>query len=181
MEIRLATNNQFKIDETIEILKGTKIKIVPLKMKIEELQTLDVNRLVRDKLLKAFSRIGRPLVVEHTGLYIEYMNGFPGGLTQIYWDSLEADKFTELIGNLKNSKAIAKTTIGFCDGKKIHFFEGEVKGEITKAPLGNRDFQWDCVFIPEGESETFAEMGNRKNQISMRKLAIEKFKAHINL
>jgi XTP/dITP diphosphohydrolase len=181
MEIRLATNNQFKIDETIEILKGTKISIVPLKMKIEELQTLDVTRLVKDKLLKAFSRIGRPLIVEHTGLYIEYMNGFPGGLTQIFWDSLEADKFTEIIGNLKNSKAIAKTTIGYCDGKKIHFFKGEVKGKITKAPLGKRDFQWDCVFIPEGESETFAEMGDRKNQISMRKLAIEKLKTYINL
>jgi XTP/dITP diphosphohydrolase len=27
----------------------------------------------------------------------------------------------------------------------------------------------DCIFIPDGESETFAEMGDRKNEISMRK------------
>jgi len=181
IEIRLVTNNQFKIEETIEILKETKIKIIPLRMKIEELQTKEVNRLVKDKLLKAFSKIGRPLIVEHTGLYINYMNGFPGGLTQIYWDSLEADKFTEIIGNLENPKAIAKTTIGYCDGKKIHLFDGEINGIIAKTPRGNKSFQWDCVFIPEGESETFAEMGDRKNDISMRKLALEKFKMHINI
>ncbi|HHF8283696.1 TPA: non-canonical purine NTP pyrophosphatase, partial [Klebsiella pneumoniae] len=41
------------------------------------------------------------------------------------------------------------------------------------------DFQWDCIFIPDGESETFAEMGDRKNEISMRKKAFDKFKEYL--
>lgn len=45
--------------------------------------------------------------------------------------------------------------------------------------LGPRDFQWDCIFIPDGESETFAEMGDRKNEISMRKKAFDKFKEYL--
>lgn len=126
MEIRFVSGNQFKIDETIEIMKGSNVDIIPFNIKIEELQTLDVKSLVKDKLMKAFSMIGRPLFVEHTGLYIKYLNNFPAGLTQIFWDSLEADKFAELIGKLPDSSVVAKTIIGYCDGKQIHYFEGEI-------------------------------------------------------
>ena len=58
----------------------------------------------------------------------------------------------------------------------MYFFEGEIKGSISSVPKGSRDFQWDCIFIPEGEIETFAEMGDKKNTISMRKIAFDKFK-----
>lgn len=179
MDIRLASGNRFKIDETKRILVGADINIIPFPINIEELQTLDVEKLVKDKLLKAFKKIGRPLMVEHTGLYIDQLNGFPGGLTQIFWDSLMADKFAEMIGHLRDSRVIAKTVIGYCDGRMIHFFYGEVKGNISKVPQGNRDFQWDCVFIPEGETETFSEMGDRKNTLSMRRKALEEFKRFI--
>lgn len=180
MEIRFVSGNQFKIDETIEIMKGSNISIVPFNIKIEELQTLDVKRLVKDKLMKAFSMIGRPLFVEHTGLYVKYLNDFPAGLTQIFWDSLEADKFAELIGKLPDSTVVAKTIIGYCDGKQIYYFEGEINGAIVDIPKGNRNFQWDCVFLPEGEKMTFAEMGSAKNNISMRKKALEQMKKFLS-
>ncbi len=181
MEIRFVSGNQFKIDETKEIMLGSGIDIIPFNKKIEELQTLDVRSLVKDKLMKAFGLIGRPLFVEHTGLYIKYLNEFPAGLTQIFWDSLEADKFAELMGKLPDTTVLAKTIIGYCDGMNIHYFEGEVDGNIVDIPRGNRDFQWDCIFLPKGESLTFAEMGSAKNNISMRKQALEKFKNYLTL
>lgn len=179
MEIRFVSGNEYKIKETQKILEQDGIKVIPFDFKIEELQTLDVKKLVKDKLLKAFRKIGKPLFVEHTGLYIEYLNDFPSGLTQIFWDKLQKEKFSEIIGNLSNSKTIAKTVIGYCDGKKIFFFEGEVEGEIVKTPKGDPRFQWDCVFKPNGERETFAEMEDRKNEISMRKKALIEFKNHL--
>jgi len=54
-------------------------------------------------------------------------------------------------------------------------FEGEVSGRIAEAPRGPRGFQWDCVFIPDGFSQTFAEMGEKKNDISMRRIAMDHF------
>lgn len=178
MKIRFVTNNMKKLEEVQTLLDN--IEVVPAKLKIEEIQTEDVDRLVKDKLLKAFERVGRPVFVEHTGLYIESLNGFPGGLTQVFWDKLEADRFSKLFGSLETTKAIAETTIGYCDGKNIYFFKGEISGSISSEPKGNRDFQWDCVFIPEGQTQTFSEMGNKKNEISMRKIAFEKFKAYLN-
>jgi XTP/dITP diphosphohydrolase len=36
------------------------------------------------------------------------------------------------------------------------------------------------VFIPEGSKKTFAEMGARKNEISMRKKALDQFAAFLS-
>lgn len=174
MKIRFVTNNDKKLEEVKYMLN--EVDVVAAKIKIEELQTEDVHKLVKDKLLKAFKMVGRPVFVEHTGLSIKSMNGFPSGLTQIFWDKLQADVFSKLLGNQENTRAIAKTIIGYCDAKSIYFFEGEIHGNISNEPKGDRTFQWDCVFIPDGYDKTFAELGEKKNEISMRKIAFDKFK-----
>lgn len=170
LQIRFVSRNIFKITESGEILGCFGIKVIPITREIEELQTKDTERLVKDKVLKAFDDVRRPLFVEHTGLYLESLNGFPGGLTQIFWDTLQADKFTELFGD---TPVVAKTVIGCTDGRTIQFFKGEISGTIAKFPRGNRDFQWDCVFVPTGYDKTFSELDNEKNNISMRRQALD--------
>jgi XTP/dITP diphosphohydrolase len=180
IEIRFVTSNAHKLAEAQEILGKHNVKVIESPLKIEELQTTNTKMLVHDKLLKAFKRVGRPLFVEHTGLYLDHLGGLPGGLTQIFWDTIQAERFAELYGKLApNRKAIARTAISFCDGRKIHDFQGEVAGQIVEAPRGPRDFQWDCVFQPNGEKMTFAEMGDRKNEISMRRAALDEFATHL--
>ncbi|MCE9940699.1 MULTISPECIES: non-canonical purine NTP pyrophosphatase [Serratia] len=179
MNIRFITKNKYKIKEITSLLENTGVSIIAAEYSIDEIQTENVEALIRDKLLKAFNLVGRPVFVEHTGLYIESLNGFPGGLTQIFWDKLQADNFSKLLGVGENTKLIAKTIIGYCDSMKIHIFEGEVYGKISPVPKGPRDFQWDCIFIPDGENKTFAEMGGMKNEISMRKKAFDKFKHYL--
>lgn len=179
-EVRFVSSNKYKISEAATILGSAGVAVTSSAIKIEELQTTETERLVKDKVLRAYERLGRPLFVEHTGLYLEHLNGFPGGLTQIFWDTLRADLFSELFGKLAPvRKAVARTMIGYCDGKKIHIFTGEIAGEIVPTPRGPRDFQWDCVFQPEKYSLTFAELGEKKNEISMRRKALDSFAAHL--
>lgn len=175
MDIRFVSSNKFKIREVEEILKPAGVHIVPASLKIEEIQTEDVQRLVRDKVLKAFANIGMPVFVEHTGLELPALNNLPGGLTQIFWDRLQADSFAALVKGLGNPLVKARTVIGYCDSQTIRFFEGEVTGTVPDAPAGPREFQWDCVFIPEGHTKTFAELGAQKNDISMRRKALDSF------
>jgi len=179
-ELRFVSGNVHKIQEIESILGKVGVKVISFPKKIRELQTADEKEMVRDKLLKAFKDIGRKLFVEHTGLYLEILNNLPGGLTQIFWDKLEAEKFSKIFGNLDNTRLVAKTVIGYCDGRNIHYFEGEVKGIVVPIPRGNKDFQWDCIFQPEGYDKTFAELGAKKNDISMRKLALDKFANFLN-
>lgn len=179
IKIRFLSGNQYKIREAQIILDGSGVEVIPVKFKLEELQTEDTLKLVKDKAIKAFQKIGRSLFVEHTGLYLNYMNGLPGGLTQIFWDNLQADKFSKLFGNSPDCSVLAKTIIGYVDGKQFYSFEGEIPGNISPEPRGNRDFQWDCVFIPNKYEQTFAEMGEKKNEISMRKIALDRFASFV--
>jgi XTP/dITP diphosphohydrolase len=175
------SGNEHKIAEVQRILAPVGVDVVPVSMRIEEIQTEDVERLVRDKLSKAFAAIGRPLFVEHTGLYLSGLNGLPAGLTQIFWDRLKADRFADLVAGLGDAKVIAKTILGYCDGRKIHLFEGAIEGTVPRTPVGPLDFQWDCVFIPDGSTQTFAEMGVAKDDISMRRKALDQFATHLKL
>lgn len=180
MRIRFISGNTHKINEVQRILAPVGVDVVPVSMKIEELQTENVESLIRDKLTKAFEAIGRPLFVEHTGLYLSGLNGLPAGLTQIFWDRLQADRFARLVEGLGDFKVTAKTILGYCDGRKIHLFEGVVDGTVPHTPRGPTDFQWDCVFVPNGCTQTFAQMGTRKDDISMRRKALDLFAKYLN-
>lgn len=176
MKIIVTTGNKSKLQELEHYMQGTNVNFEARKTKIEELQTFNEKDLLKDKLEKAFSKFKEPVLVEHASLYLEELNNFPGGLTEIFWETLKADKFCELF---KNTKIVAKTSIGYCDGKKIYTFEGMSHGVVSDEPRGNRDFQWDCVFIPDGYDKTYAELGSQKLEISMRKKAFDQFKAFI--
>ncbi len=172
------SKNRFKHDEARHILAPLGITVEADHTEIQELQTVDTEALVRDKAVRAFEKIGRPLFVEHTGLYLDMLGGFPGGLTQIFWDTLKKERFASLFASDK-CKVTAKTTIGFVDGSRVHLLEGEIVGRIVSPPRIDHGFQWDCVFVPEGETHSFSEMGERKNEISMRRKALAALRSHL--
>lgn len=181
-KIRMVSNNPHKLKEVKEFLKAYDIEIVGNIQKLEELQTENLESLVKDKALKAYRKMGRPLIVEHTGLFLEKIKGLPGGLTQIFWDKLGVDNFAKIFGAPDaSSKAVATTVLCYVDGKKFNIFKGEIQGSITNTPKGDFSFQWDCVFIPEGFDKTFAEMSvEEKNKVSMRGRALGEFVKFIN-
>lgn len=179
MEIYFLSSNKHKIKEVVEILQSVNISVKAFDKKINEIQSENMVEIVTDKVIKGFKEIGRPIIVEQTGLFITDFGNLPGGLTQVFWDSLQADKFSEFFSKEGTASATAKTIVALCDGKEIRTFEGEIQGTIVSPPRGDRDFQWDCVFQPEGYDETFAELGLKKNDISMRKEALYKLKSFL--
>lgn len=177
MDIYIVSKNPHKQTELRKYLERlTHISVKEHAKEINEIQTFNVDELIKDKLIKAFQFVKAPVIVEHTGLFLDELDGFPGGLTQPFWDKLKEDKFCHYY---KSTNLTAKTVIGFCDGKRNHYFEGEIEGFVANEPRGDNSFQWDCVFIPKGYDKTFAELGDEKLKISMRKLAFDKFEAYI--
>lgn len=179
MEVYFLSSNENKINEVKSILESDNIKVVPVREKIKEIQSNDMEEIAIDKALRAFMSIGRPIIVEQTGLLLKDLSGLPGGLTQVFWDSLQADDFGKYFSSTGTGQVTAKTVIAYCDGKQIKTFEGEIMGLIISPPRGSQEFQWDCVFQPDKYEQTFAEMGEKKNNISMRKIALEKLRNYL--
>lgn len=181
MELRFLTKNKNKAEEFQELFSHTSFSIVPASVPINEIQTEDMEELVKDKALKGFAELRRPVFVDHTGLYFDLLNGFPGGLTEIFWNRLENKGICDLIGKSGNPRVRAATLIGYCDGRTLEIFKGEISGTVASEPRGPEGFQWDPIFVPDGSLFTFAEMGpEAKNRISMRRVAINEFINHLN-
>lgn len=174
MKLYFVSRNPDKIKEVKAILDSSGVEVIGSNIEIKEIQSQDIDEIVKDKVLKAFKKIKRPLIVEHTGLFIPAFGNLPGGLTQLFWDSLGAAGFCRYF---KAATCTAKTVIAFCDGKNYKLYSGTIDGTITEKPQGDSTFQWDPIFIPEGYTKTFAEMSmESKNSMSMRNLALAKLK-----
>jgi XTP/dITP diphosphohydrolase len=180
MKLLFVSRNKFKHAEATRFLSTLGISVEASHLEIHELQTVDTDALVRDKATRAFAELGRPLFVEHTGLYLDALNGFPGGLTQMFWDTIKKERFAELFAS-ETDRVKAVTHIGYVDGRRVHVFRGEIEGKIVSPPRVDHGFQWDCVFQPDGYDETFSELGDKKNDISMRSVALRKLRDHLGL
>jgi XTP/dITP diphosphohydrolase len=123
---------------------------------------------------------------DDTGLEIFALEGRPGVHSARYAgeqrdSNSNMDKVLKELEMLSDRSAQFKTVITlFWEGKE-HQFEGIIRGNIAMDKTGNEGFGYDPIFIPEGETRSFAEMTLvEKNQFSHRARAIEKLVSFFN-
>lgn len=180
-----ATNNAHKLDEIRAIL-GDRVEVLSLKdihceADIPETaDTLEGNAALKAEYI--YKNYGLDCFADDTGLEVEVLGGAPGVYSARYAGGEGHDSeanmkklLVELEGKT-NRKAQFRTAICLIEGgTEHHLFEGVVKGEIIEKKRGCSGFGYDPVFVPEGYTETFAEMGNEeKNKISHRARATQK-------
>jgi len=171
-KITFVTTNQGKIREAKEILT---IKIKPIKLNIEEIQTLNPIKCVTKKAQAAFNQVKTPILVEDTSLFFNSWDKLPGVFIDYFMKTLGNKGLLKLLGDEQNREAIAQTSLCYFDGQKKITAIGKLKGKIVKKIKGSKGFGWDPIFIPAGQNKTFAEMTKKeKNKLSMRKLALIK-------
>lgn len=171
------TGNEHKLREAKQILG---IDIVSKNIDLREVQDVDLEKVVEDKLKHGYEVLRQPVMVEDTGLFFNALNGFPGALIKFLIQRAGREGIIKVLEGFDDKTATAKCAIGFTEnGRDLKVFIGEVKGKIV-SPRGESGFGWDPIFQPEGYSKTFAEMSaDEKNAISHRFKALEKFKQFI--
>jgi XTP/dITP diphosphohydrolase len=180
IKLCFATNNSHKLDEVREMLPET-FELVSLKdigcfdELPENQRTIEGNALEKARFVFEKYRIN--CFADDTGLEVEALGGEPGVDTAHYaGPERNADKNMDLLlKNLEsktNRKARFKTVFSLFWEGEMYDFEGLVPGEIAKEKKGNLGFGYDPIFIPDGFSETFAELGSEiKNRLSHRAAA----------
>jgi len=148
---------------------------------LPEIQEVDRRLVVEHKLLEAFKHCTGEFIVEDTSLHFEWLKGLPGPLIKWFLKTIGVEGLADLAEKLGNNMAEAKTVIGYARNREeIFFFEGVIKGKIVP-PRGEKRFEWDQIFVPDGQNKTFAEMGmEEKNKISMRRMAVNKLKEFLD-
>lgn len=69
----------------------------------------------------------------------------------------------------------------YADDPSVQTFDGACEGRIQFAGKGAKGFGYDPLFVPDGFTESFAELGEDvKNKLSHRAKALEKLKAYLD-
>jgi len=191
MELSLvfATNNEHKLTEVRDIA-GNSFRILSLKDIgcfediPETADTLEGNALLKARHVK--QKYGYDCFADDTGLEIKALHNAPGVYSARYAGKAKdakanVRKVLEEMQDQTDRSARFRTVIALIIGKEEYLLDGTVEGAIIREPRGEAGFGYDPVFIPEGYTQTFAEMRfDTKNAISHRAKAIKKLKQLID-
>lgn len=171
-QLTFITGNQAKADY---LAKWLDWPVGHHKLDLDELQSLDARKVAEHKVRQAYDVLKTPVLVEDTSLVFVEMGRLPGTFIKFFLEEIGNDGLCKLADTLSSRMAIATVTYSYFDGKQLHFFEGNVTGNIASRPRGTHGMGWDPIFIPSGSNKTFGEMSDsEKREFSARAKATKK-------
>lgn len=194
MELWIATGNKGKLSEYKLLLRElpdlkifSQADLASFTPRPEDGKTFEDNARIKAKTLRAVKNTVYVLG-EDSGLVVEGLNGLPGIHSARYAgpkasDSENVSKLLKMMTlkpmQNRNAKFVASVVVYTPTGEEW-VFTGEMKGTIASKPAGLHGFGYDPVFIPEGQTQTLAELGaGYKNQHSHRTQAVKQFLAKL--
>lgn len=177
MSIHVITGNPHKLRELQSIFPAN-LNLQSQKLDLDELQSLDVQMILRHKLHQAYDLLKSPVLVEDVSAELENLNGLPGPFIKFFEQRLGNDALYTL--SSENTPVTIRCLMGYFDGKNEHIVEGTLNGTIV-APRGEPIFGFDVVIVPDGYTQTMAELGpDVKNKISHRYLAAKQMAEYLS-
>jgi XTP/dITP diphosphohydrolase len=146
-------------------------------------QTFEENAVI--KAVAASSAIEGLVLADDSGLEVDVLEGAPGIRSARYagenaTDQENRDRLLAELARFNHVAEEAMTARFRCamalaeDGNVLATFCGCAEGRIALAEAGRGGFGYDPLFIPDGYSQTFAELGaETKNRLSHRARAME--------
>ncbi len=187
MELWIATSNQGKLNEFKMLLNKVGLQIrsqndLPVfSPRPENGDTFLANARIKTKALKSVQN-KHWVLGEDSGLLVAGLNNLPGVHSARYAGPHASDaennaKLLKMmaIRNIADRKAqfVSQVVVYSPEGEEF-LFEGILEGVIPTNARGQAGFGYDNVFVPQGETQTLAELGlAKKNQISHRAMAIQ--------
>ncbi|HIH20002.1 TPA: hypothetical protein HA244_01920 [Candidatus Micrarchaeota archaeon] len=157
--IIFVTSNKGKTQEVKKILKGLRVSVKPIDLR--EAKHFTHEQLVRKKAKDAFKIVGKPVVIEDTGLFVEGFKNYPGLRSREVIEKIGLKKFARKCGG---HRAFFRTIAAYCDGNRLVLFKGICQGKIAKAVFQRKipHLPFLGVFVPKGESKPVAAFSKKE-------------------
>lgn len=171
--ILVATGNAHKVQELAE-LAATLLPNVTLRPMTDVLGSIDIDEtgvtFAENAYIKArtiFELTGYPVLADDSGLSVEALQGAPGVYSARYSgpDATDASNRAHLLQQLhgvQHRSAAFFCVLCYVDEYRTIFGEGASKGALITEERGSFGFGYDPLFVPDGETITYAEMPTAK-------------------
>lgn len=187
-EIVLASANKKKITELKDLLKDISVlslNDIGFHQEIEEpFFTFNENAFQKANTIHQFC--GKNVLADDSGICIQALNDAPGVLSARFagHGATDQDNLDKVLFELKDKtdrRAYYKAVLCLIWNGAVHYFEGECHGILIDTPIGKNGFGYDPIFVPDGYTETFAQLSpSIKQQISHRAKAMKQLLHFIN-
>ena len=167
-KLLFVTSNEGKAREASRFL-GRQVLARPLE--IREIQSLDFAEVARAKAREAAAALGETVLVEDSGLSLATWNGYPGPLTKWVTEAVGEAGLARMLDPFgdRRAEAVSALAVASPGGGEVVLAIGRAPGRIAESPRGTNGFGWDVIFVPDGETRTFAEMKpEEKDAVSHR-------------
>lgn len=173
MKVTFVTSNNHKAQEAAGILAGlAEVEHIPLEC--PEIRDDSVAVVAKGKASYAYATLGRPVITDDTGFFVNALNGFPGSCAAYVHRTIGNEGILKLLSDKIDRSAWFETGIAYADADGVQVFVGRVDGTVVE-PKGACGFGYDPIFSIGGK--TLAEMSEEeKNAISHRSLALLSFR-----
>ena len=162
-ELIYLTTNPFKLREAQLVLQdkyGLKVKAMNPDFEIYEIQAETCAEVAGFSAQYAANKLGKPCLKSDTGLYVEALGGLPGPYNHYFDKQIGVEKFLHMLNEETNRKAYIEHCFAYCEpGGEPVIFKGGSHGTITMEATVGYGRWHDFFFMPEGETETLAEIG----------------------
>lgn len=187
MNLLIATRNAHKLEELRAILDLPAVELIsvaafPDAPEVEEDgDTFEANAIKKAVTLAQYS--GLWSLADDSGLEVEALGGLPGVHSARYageptdYRANNAKLLAALTGKT-NRRANFRTVIALSSPDGVaRTVDGRCEGVIIEELRGREGFGYDPLFLPDGFTQTFAEMAaSQKNKISHRANALARAK-----
>ncbi len=191
----IASHNEGKVREIRALLEPYGIdpvsaKALDLPEPVENGTTFVANAELKAR--SAADLSGLPALADDSGLCVEALGGDPGVYTANWAETADGSRDWELAMRKVEDALVAEgpdasrdahftcvLALAWPDGH-VEWFEGSAQGTLTWPPRGTVGFGYDPVFVPLGDTRTFAELDPaEKHAISHRADAFRKLVAAV--
>jgi len=178
--IQFITTNAGKFQEVAEKLLEANVRIAHLDRGYPEIQTDRLEKVVKYAATVLDEEVKGDYLIDDSGLFIEALKGFPGVYSSYVYRTVGCAGVLKLLEGQTYRAATFETVFLLRQGDRHEVFHGSCRGTIADRERGKGGFGFDPIFIPEGETRTFAEMSREeKNAVSHRARAVEALAAYL--
>ena len=163
MDLFYVTGNDLKVKLAKEVFGKFGINIIQKNIETPEIQSLDCEEVANYSSSYAAEKLNVPVLKNDSGLFIDFLDGFPGALAKYAENTIKAEGFIKLLDGVENRSCYWVEVLSYCEPLKEPIsFVSISKGTISQSVCEGRGYDYDKIFIPLGDERTFSQMSEEE-------------------
>lgn len=147
-----STGNSYKFTHAREVCEAYDVELIQNEQEIDEIQGEDGEKIVIDKVNKAYEILKKPVIVSDDNWEITGLNGFPGAYMKSMFHWFKAEDFIRLTKDLEDRRIFLVGYLAYKDDKITKIFRQKREGYLLTEPRGNNETSGGQIISMVGDN-----------------------------